>query len=238
MSQQINLYESRLRPRHDVATARNLGVCALLVLVLMSALVLWTHFDAKRKTETAASVQKQLAEEQEELTELAKAMADRKVSPGLASERDSVKAVLVQRQEIMSVLDSGQLGNTAGFSGIMMGFARQASEDLWLTGFSVTMGGEGVEIHGRLLDPSRLPVYMQRLSSEPVFQGRRFAALEMHDVEPDDPKTNPPDQAAAVKTADAGTQPVVQAKLPRFTEFVLRSENLTLTDSSSGGTKP
>ena len=50
MSQQINLYEERLRPRRELATGRNLGLGVLAVLVVMSALVFWTRLEAEQKT--------------------------------------------------------------------------------------------------------------------------------------------------------------------------------------------
>lgn len=234
MSQQINLYEARLRPRHELATARNLGACALLMLVLMTALALWTRADADRKTGAAELVRKQSAEEQEKMVALAKMLAERKVSPALTSEIDVSKAMVAARSEVMTALDSGGLGNTAGFSGYMFGFARQAQSDPWLTGFAVTSGGEEIEISGRLLDPSRLPPYVQRLRGEPVFQGRRFAALEMRDVEPVAPKT---DQPGAAK--ESGSNEQAQLKLPRYVEFVLRSENAGGADATKrSGAKP
>ena len=153
----------------------------------MTTLSIWAKTEAKRKTEAAASVQKELASAQEKLTELSKILAGRKVSPALVSESESIKAVLAQRQEIMTLLESGKLGTTSGFSELMIGFARQTTSDLWITGFTVTMGGEEIEIHGRLFDPAKLPAYVRGLSSERVFQGRRFAALEMKDIEPDGP---------------------------------------------------
>jgi len=235
MSQQINLYEDRLRPRHELSTGINVGLCALVLLALMAGLSIWTNAEAKRKVEAAELVKKDLSTAQEELTRLTKLMAERKVSPALISERDSIKAVLAQRQEIMAVLDSGSLGNTSGFSAVMTGFARQTTADLWLTGFSVTMGGEAIEIHGRMLDPARLPGYVQSLSGEAVFQGRRFAALEMQNVEPTEPKENP---APAVKVADGGAQQVAQAKLPRFLEFVLHSEDAAMSGAARTGAKP
>ena len=223
MSQQINLYEARLRPRHELATGRNLGVATLVLLVLMIALSLWTRFDASGNTEIASGLQKQLAEEQEQLSALTKAVAQRKVSAALAAELDAAKAALAVRRDVMAVLDSGRLGNAGGgFSAIMKGFARQSQPDLWLTGFQVTMGGEEIEIRGRLLNPAKLPAYVQRLSSEPVFRGRRFAALEMRDVEPGDQQADQPPAVGATDGA-ASSQPV--AALPRFVEFVLRSEN-------------
>lgn len=128
--------------------------------------------------------------------------------------RKKVQALLAARQEVMDVLDSGKAGSSSGFSGFMVGFARQIQADLWLTGFSISAGGEEIEIRGRLLDPAKLPGYVQRLSGEPVFHGRRFAALDMHSVEPVTP---------VPEVAGAAAPPLREAVMPRFVEFVLRS---------------
>lgn len=234
MSQQINLYEARLRPRHELATGRNVGIGALVVLLVMSALALWTGSEAKRTEAETAAVQKNLAGEQEKLAATVKVLAERKVSPAVAAELEKSKALLASRQEVMAVLDSGRFGNTQGFAAVMAGFARQTRADLWLTGFQVTMGGEEIEIRGRALDPATLPLYMQSLSSEPVFQGRRFAALEMQDVEPEDVPRDASTGAVSTSAADVEALPVL--RLPRFVEFVLRSENVgTPATSRRGG---
>jgi hypothetical protein len=164
------------------------------------------------------------------LTALSKVVAQRQVSPALASELEIAKATLAVRSDVIAVLDSGKLGNTSGFSALMSGFARQSQSDLWLTGFLVTAGGAEIEIRGRLLDPSRLPAYVQRLRSEPVFQGRRFAALEMRGVDPDEQNTEPPG-TAKVSAKVVPSQSVPSA--PRFVEFVLRSENVDAVDAST-----
>ena len=119
----------------------------------------------------------------------------------------------------------------------MSGFARLSQSDLWLTGFLVTVGGEEIEIRGRMLDPSKLPAYVQRLSSEPAFRGRRFAALEMHGVDPDDPKDQPSAAMVSEKPSDGGRQSAVP-RSPRFLEFALRSENAGgAVDSAQQGGK-
>lgn len=212
MTQQINLYETRLRPSNELATARNLAICTAVLLFLMTVLVVYLRHEADLKTATQTALQTEVRAEQERLLVLSKASAERRVSPDLARDLANARALLAQRQEVMNVLDSGRPGNVSGFSEIMFGFARQAQSDVWLTGFSVGAGGEDVEIRGRLLDPAKLPAYVQRLSGEPVFHGRRFAALDMRSVEPDPPGGSAP---------AASTQPI--ATLPRFVEFVLRS---------------
>ncbi len=231
MSQQINLYAPRLRPRHELATARNLGIAAAALLVLMTALASYARFEASQDAAAAAVSQKQLAAAQEKMTALSKLVAERRISPALTAEVEAAKAMLTARTEIMGALDSGKLGNTAGFSAFMSGFAQHAQNDLWLTGFTVSAGGEEIEIRGRLLDPAKLPVYVQGLSREAVFQGRRFAALEMRDVDPESQKTSDVVKTAAVPDV----QPV--SKLPRFVEFVLRSENSEATDGTRSGGK-
>ena len=234
MSQQINLYESRLRPRRELGTGRNLGISALILLLMMTALSVWANRVAARKTEAAAQLQQQVSAQQEKLIALTKANAERRVSPALAAELERAKATLVERTEVMDALESGRQGSTSGFSAFLSGFARQTMPDLWLTGFRVARGGDDIEIRGRVLNPSGLPVYVQRLGREPVFQGRRFAGLEMQDK---------PQVEEGATPAAQPVQPVPQAvsgsagKAPRFVEFVLRSGAVTGKDAAAAGGK-
>lgn len=119
------------------------------------------------------------------------------------------------------MLDSGALGSTQGFAPVFVGFSRLASADLWLTGFSVSHGGADIEIRGRMFDAARLPAYVQRLSAEPAFQGRRFAALTLQRQTPEAEATAG-SAAVPVPTGTAATVPVATG--PRFVDFVLRSE--------------
>lgn len=223
MSQQINLYEARLRPRLELATGRNLGVSALVLAVLMSGWSLWEGAEANRRSEAAGASLKEVVAAQEKMKALTQTMAERKVSPELDNEVESAKSMIAAREEVIKVLDSGAFGRTAGFSSFMRGFALQAQSDLWLTGFRIAAGGDEIEIHGRMLDPTRLPDYVQRLNAVPVFQGRRFAALEMRRVSPD--------EAAGQPAAD-GDQAQRQRPFVPFVEFLLRSESMGNGDAS------
>lgn len=225
MTQQINLYDPRLRPRRELATARNVGAATAILLVLLSAFGAYAWISADRRSAELIAVQAEVQAEQERTTALAKAAAERRVTAALAGELARARLQLETRQEVMDVLASGRIGNVEGFSGVMFGFARQAQADVWLTSFSVTGGGEEIEIRGRLLDPAKLPGYVQRLSGESVFHGRRFATLDMRSVEPEAPKAD----------AAAG-QPLAPGVFPqRYVEFVLRSANAA--DSTGGAGK-
>ena len=149
----------------------------------------------------------------------------------MQGELDQVRAVLGARRDALTVLDSGQLGSTTGFAPLFSGFARLASQDLWLTGFSVSHGGADIEIRGRMFDAARLPPYVQRLSAEPVFQGRRFAALTMLRAESE---ANAPVAVAPAVPAPAGS---AAPATPRYIDFVLRSERAAEGVAADGGAK-
>lgn len=231
MTQQINLYEARLQPRRELATARNFGIAAAVLFGIVSFFAAYTRIAADRSVAELATLQADVRAEQERLTALAKTVAERTVTPSLAAELAKSRSLLLARQEVMDVLVSGRIGNAEGFSGVMFGFARQAQSDVWLTGFSVTGGGEEVEIQGRLLDPTKLPAYVQRLSSEPVFRGRRFATLDMRSVEPEALK------AEALVAVQPAVKPVVPAPpQPRYVEFSLRSAHAVSSLAKDSGT--
>jgi MSHA biogenesis protein MshI len=225
-SAEVNLYEAHLHPRRELVTSRNLAVVCLVLLVAILALSGGAHYLAAEKVQAAALSRKQLTDAKEKLASLAAPGVQRSVAPALAAELEATKADVAARQELVSVLDGAQARSHPGFSAFMSGFARQAQSDLWLTGFTIGAGGEEIEIRGRLLEPARLPAYVQSLSSEPVFQGRRFATLEMRGIEPAETKAHMPPGANAAA-------PVLAPS--RFVEFVLRSESAGGADAASGG---
>lgn len=237
MTQQINLYDARLRPRIELASARNLGISTAILLVLVTAFATYTRLKADRLNAELLAVQTEVRTAQEQMTALAKAAAERRVTPALANDLLASRKLLEARQEVMDVLASGRIGNVEGFSGLMFGFARQAQADVWLTGFSVTGGGEEIEIRGRLLDPAKLPAYVQRLSGEPVFHGRRFATLDMRGVEPEAPKPDAAPAAAAVAKPLSATPAMsaIPVTPTRYVEFALRSANAANSAAKEAG---
>lgn len=218
MSQQINLYDARLRPVRTLLTARNvaLGLVLSLSLVFVSALA--ANYLVRQKEQALAGQRAALKADQDRLAELTKMLAERRIPAALQGDLDQVRAVLGARRDALAVLDSGLLGSTNGFAPLFAGFSRLASPELWLTGFAVSHGGADIEIRGRMFDAARLPSYVQRLSAEPVFQGRRFAALTLQRSEPE------PSASAAVPAPSTNTLATNGAAGPRYVDFMLRSE--------------
>ena len=220
MSQQINLYDVRLWPRRLLVSGKRVALAAVAVIVLSMVWAAWANMRADRASAEAARVVAEVKDWQSRHDALAKQIADKRLPPALQNELDTTRAIVAVRQEVVGLLDSGRLGTVEGFSGIFSGFSRQADRDLWLTGFVVSRGGQEIEIRGKLFDSTRLPGYVQRLSADPVFKGRRFAALTMDSIDPQEAKPG-------VVAGSGPAAPVLgeALKLPRHIEFVLRSEH-------------
>lgn len=55
---------------------------------------------------------------------------------------------------------------------------------MWLTGFKVTDGGNGMEISGGAIAASLLPKFLQRLTKEPALVGTEFSMMQIRREKP------------------------------------------------------
>lgn len=219
MSQEINLYVLRLRPVRDYLTANCVASMFGAVIVALGLGGYFATNAANRQVMESSQLQSQLTQVQNEVTVKSKALSEKKLSAKLESEIATAKALLENRQEAMSYLNSGQLGNKEGFSGFLTALSRQTLDNLWLTGFTVSQGGTAVELRGRTLNAQRIPEYVQKLSNEPAFLGRSFAALDVKGVKPE---LDVPHETTAPESKNA--KPVNAAIRVPFVEFSLRTE--------------
>ncbi len=83
---------------------------------------------------------------------------------------------------IRAALDSGLAGASQGHAEYLVALARQASSQVWLTGFAVSEDGGALELEGRMAEPGALPAYLRTLNAEPRFKGRPFAQLSLNAV--------------------------------------------------------
>ncbi|HXX12568.1 MAG TPA: hypothetical protein VEK05_13715 [Burkholderiales bacterium] len=179
MSQQINLYNSALLPSVDAFAGRTalLGLGGILLFTaLIYGWVLWN--DAVLAAEHQRQ-QVQLTLLQTDIARLAQDMVGRKANPQLTAELESMDAMLTGRNEIMTVLNNGTLGDTQGVSEYFRAFARESVDGLWLTGFSIEGAGRDITIEGRTLRAELVPDYISQLRHQDVLRGHSFGTLNV-----------------------------------------------------------
>ena len=208
MSAQINLYHPRFLKQRELLTLGNVALAAVALYVVLAAAGGWAWQEAAARKEAAAAAEAQLTAAKEQVAVATKAAAARKPSAQLIAELDSAETSVRRRGDIARLLESGAIGSTGGFSDYLRGFARQAPEGLWLTGFTIGAGGNDMEIRGSMLNPATLPDYIRRLGTEKAFQGRNFAALTMNRADAA-PAAQP---AGATATAVTAVTPAPSAR--------------------------
>jgi Fimbrial assembly protein (PilN) len=204
MPQSINLYSPTLcQHRSTAALAPLLRLQALLVAgaLLASVGLQWhTH---------------QLQQQSRQRLASADALRDQLGAAGRSDTDSAARQQLLRLREqeasarrLQALLDSGSAGRRQGHSADLEALARQAHPAVWITGVHLQASNEALELRGRMTDPAELPDYLRRLQSEPRFQGRSFATLQIR-----------PAQEASPPAPDGSTAPA-----PEHSEFRLASQ--------------
>lgn len=179
MTQQINLYNPALLPQVDSFSGRVVLV-GLGAIVLLSILAYaWLAWDTGRLAGQLQRQQGELGALQSDITRLAQESARHKPSPQLTAELQSIEGLLAGRNEVMTVLKGGSLGDTKGVSEYFRAFAREKVDGLWLTGFSIVGAGNEISIEGRALKAELVPGYIGMLRREDVLRGHGFGTLNV-----------------------------------------------------------
>ena len=212
MSQQINLYNPLFLKREKHFSARTMlqALAAIaLGLALLYAYALVQMGDVER---VAADSQSQLASQREQFVKLAAALAPQVSSKALELEVARLEAEVKARESVVAALHTGELGNTAGFSGYFAAFGRKTMPGVWLTGFSVGESGNDLQLRGRVLHPDLVPAYLRALNDESVMRGRQVTELKLTAKEAS--TTQPPAAPGAARAAGP----------ERFVEFTLAAQ--------------
>ena len=211
MSQQINLFNPVFRKQKkyfsSVALLQALGIICLGCALLAG--------DAARRAVAikaqAASTDAKLLARQEFLAEARVRFAPRQKSAALAAEVAEAQEELAMLSAASATIERGGFGDTRGFSTYFRAFARQRIDGLWLTNLDIGANGTQIGVQGNTLQAELVPLYMRRLASEAVMQGKAFASLEMGAPAP------------AVAAPGAPAAPPKVAGAPTYLRFNLQS---------------
>ena len=217
MSQNINLVNPAFRKQRQMVTLATVAQC----LGLMLAVLAGYHYYLQQQVNGLAAELRSsegLLKSQRTYMERLKGKAaapkpDAQLDADIARYEEDLKSA----REAMAALKGGAFGNQQGFAEYLRAFSRQSMNGLWLTGFTISGGGE-IEIRGRALSPELVPSYIQRLNKEQVLAGRSFARLEMN---------RPAPKPVAETGKDAKKAP---PRAPRFLEFSLATTEATGTE--------
>jgi len=207
MAQQINLYNPALRKQREWLTLGNVALLVLVMAVLLAGVGGVLRSQAAIGRASAQALEARLATVRVEVAQQAARAGAASGSDPSGRELVELKEQLAMRREVLNALQGGaglealQGQSTVGFADYLQALARQTVNGLWLTGFSVGTGGQGIEVRGRMLVVDRLPEYIKRLNGEAVFKGRKFESLNIARSDRTSPPSVGSPYAAFVLTA-------------------------------------
>lgn len=214
MSQQINLFNPIFLKQKKYFSAITMVQSLGLILLGCAMLVVYANSQLSIRTNEAAATAAQLLKTREQLISVSVEFGPHQKNQALDDDIKKTDADIQSVQRVFDALQSGDFGDTKGYSAYFRAFSRQIIDGLWLTGIGIYGAGHDINLRGRALNPELVPVYLTRLKREPEMEGKSFSTLEMQVPKDDAP-------------VDAGSTP---AKVPAPAAYV--DFNLQASDAA------
>jgi len=179
MMQQVNLYQPIFRKQKRLFSAVALLQVSLVVLAGLFLITLYSYWQRASLEDNLKQLKVRQTDMTARVETLNKQYPQSIKSKQLERKVEQVEAEIVGKRAALAKLRELNLGKGGGFSTYLEGLARQRITDLWLTSIIISQGGGDLLLQGSALDPAIVPRFLQRLSSETVFNGKQFRSLRM-----------------------------------------------------------
>ncbi len=176
--QQVNLYLPEFRPNREPLRSHHMLWGAVVLLVL---LCLYSVYDFRRNSQLRDEIShrnQEILTLEQQLTQLA-TLVPQDQGDKLRQDIENLEDELQRRREIAQGIGNESQGQTPGFSAQLIALARQSTDNLSLSAFSLQRGGRFVEMQGLARNPEDVPAYLQRLRNDTGFEQTGFGALRV-----------------------------------------------------------
>lgn len=174
--QQINLYLPEFQPNREPLRSIHM-LWGIGVFILLLALV--SFFSAQKNQQRAQEISQQRAQLEQLKAQIVQLEQQRPTSnlAELDGQFFTLTEDLARREKIYEIIVNQDLGNNTGFSSHLQALGRQSLDTISLDAFSLLTGGKYLEFAGKTRSVDQIPLYVQRLRSEPAFAGSAFGVL-------------------------------------------------------------
>jgi hypothetical protein len=179
INQQVNLFQPIFRKEHKLLSFRVLLQGSAAVVLLLLLMYGWGLRQSAQIHADLVQLKGQAKQRSALLVEVSAKLARMKTDTGPQRELAGLEKELAARQKVVDALNRVRDSYTQGVSGYLESFSRQSPKGVWLTGFSVEAGGEGLVIRGSSLQPELVPAFLQQLATEPALNGTEFRLLQI-----------------------------------------------------------
>lgn len=176
MTQQINLL---IQEREQKSILIPSLIANALLLIILMVYWLFVHMQTVKIQEGANKVEQQLIAAKKTMQTLQQQLTTSEKAGDLDDEIADLKARSEAGQELLSLLQKGELGNPYGYASYLTKLMKISRNDLWLTNISIVNAGKNLSISGRALNSDSIMNYAQRLNQEFSDYGVVFTSIDM-----------------------------------------------------------
>lgn len=181
--QHLNLYsqiDRYVEPPFSARQLLRLSGGALVIMVAIYVMLLLAGGGLKKELNNLAQEQKSV---EQQLAQLKARKSELENNPELDQEIALLQRNVDFRKRLLGTIDPEGSGSAKGFAEHLSGLARQHIDGMWFTEIQLHQGGQQMALLGETRVPAYVPQYLQKLATEPVFEGHRFRVLRMHTPE-------------------------------------------------------
>jgi len=173
--QQINLYQAQFKPKQVILPPSQLLLIILLVITILAVISLYA---SKENSVLHALIEKQ----QQQTMQQIDVVTD---TPLLDAELKKLQQQNQDKDSLLTYLTSHDFGNQLGFSESLKNLSQQRINNVWLTAFSFSDGGQAIKLEGKALQSSQIPLYIDNLARAKHFQGKQFSVFQLQQPKDD-----------------------------------------------------
>ena len=185
ITQQVNLFQPIFRKERKLLSFQVLWQGCAAVLVVLMMMYGWGMQQTLRLKSELAQQEKQQQAFTQQLVDVSAQLAGMKTDTAPQLVLANLEREMVARQKVVDALTRVRDTYTQGVSTYLESFSRQMPKGVWLTGFTVQAGGEGLIIRGSSLKPELVPTFLDHLSTENTLMGTQFGLLQIQRETPD-----------------------------------------------------
>jgi hypothetical protein len=182
MSQQVNLFESGLVKSKDWFTLS--FVVGIYVLAAIFMVYFYTNIESENEQ---LLVQRNQTVTQYEVMQKKVDEFAQKVTPidnsKLEAELKKLNTRFEMQSQILAIFQQSISENAYHLIDYMRGLASQQLSGVWLTGFKIEPSAQHVSLSGQAMQTEDIPLYLDLLSAQKVFEGTQFSGLQFKQVE-------------------------------------------------------
>ncbi len=186
MIQQVNLYQDALiqvSPRSVINTFFA-GLIALTALLI--GVTIYLVLESNKVEDNVQKIKQQLGEAKTRLQILQTQYPKQQINGLLKQELDRSQNNFNSLSQVINLLTDTTSDQTQGFSRYFSALARQSMSEVWLSNITINGQQRSLELKGSSYFPGKIPVLLQKLQGESVFQGKRFVKLSVSQTEETD----------------------------------------------------